>query len=340
MGFPRYILLTSLILFLFLPFLKAQIIFKELPGYRIYDNDSLFFDITSNRKIIPLNGVWKVHPADNDKAERVSVNVPSVFHGEGELIFEKSFNIPEEDLRNYQMKLVFFGINYSADISVNKNIIYRHPGGEFPFQIDLPKDILYLDKSNFISVKLYYKLDSENTIPLKQRFLFPHNYGGIIRDVYIHLIPNISLRDVNISYKIYPGSRNVSLQVDSRAENKEFARTADSLVQKDELDYKLTITAPDGTVQKNRAESKFTLIPNKDKNLSNKLVINDPILWSSANPRAYRVSLELWRGDELVDKTQLELIRSLLPNLIGKHNKEIYGSAISENSTAKRRCPV
>ena len=314
MGFPRYIFLTSLILFLFLPLLKAQIIFKELPGYRINDNDSLFFDITTNRKIIPLNGVWKVHPADNEKAERVAVNIPSVFHGNGELIFEKSFNIPEKDLKNYQMKLVFFGINYSADISVNKNIIYRHPGGAFPFQIDLPKDILYLDKSNILSVKLYYQLDSENTIPLKQRFLFPHNYGGIIRDVYIHLIPNIALRDVNISYKIYPGSKNFTLQINSRAENKEFVKTADSLGENDELAYKITIAAPDGNILRNQADSKFTLIPNKDKNLSDKLVLNNPILWSAANPRSYRISLELWQGGELIDKTERAIaVYSLVP---------------------------
>ncbi len=229
MGFPKYILLTSLFLLLFLPFTRAQIVFKELPGYRIADSDSLFFDITANRKIIPLNGAWKVHPAGDEKAQKVTVNVPSVFQGEGELIFEKSFTVPLQDLKNYQMKLVFFGINYSADISVNKNIIYRHPGGEFPFQVDLPKDILYTDKSNIISVKLNYKLDSENTIPLKQRFLFPRNFGGIISDVYIHLIPNISLRDAAVSYKYYPGSKSVSLQISSRAENKEFSRGADTL---------------------------------------------------------------------------------------------------------------
>ena len=59
MGFPKYILLTSLFLILFLPFSRAQIVFKELPGYRIADSDSLFFDITANRKIIPLTAPGK-----------------------------------------------------------------------------------------------------------------------------------------------------------------------------------------------------------------------------------------------------------------------------------------
>ncbi len=304
MGFPKYIFLTSIIFSLFLPFTRAQIVFKRLPGYRISDNDSLFLDITSKRKIIPLNGTWKVHPAGDEKAPKVSVAVPSVFHGDGELIFEKSFTISVEDLKKYQMKLVFFGINYSADISVNKNIIYRHPGGEFPFQVDLPKDILNIDKSNVLSVKLYYKLDSENTIPVKQRFLFPHNYGGIIRDVYIHLIRNISLRDINISYKYYPGSKSASMELNCRAENKEFSRTADSLDENNELTYRINITAPDGSALKNQVETKFNLVPNKDKFFSNKVVISQPAVWSFSSPVSYLISLELWRGDTLLDESR------------------------------------
>jgi beta-galactosidase len=307
MGFPKYIFLTSLFLFLFFPFSKSQIVFKELPGYKIADNDSLFFDITAKRKIISLNGTWKVHPANDEDAEKVPVAVPSIFKGEGELIFERNFTVSIEDLKNYQMKLVFFGINYSADISVNKNIIYRHPGGEFPFQIDLPKDILYIDRSNTISVKLYYKLDSENTIPVKQRFLFPQNFGGIIRDVYIHLIPNISLRDVDVSYKYFPGSKNAVIQINSRAENKEFSQLADSLTKQEDFVYKVTITSPDGSVIKNTPQSKFALQLNKDIQFSDKVTINKPELWSALNPISYSVSLELWRGDFLIDKTNRTL---------------------------------
>ncbi len=305
MGFPKYIFLTSIIFSLFLPFSQAQIVFKELPGYRIAENDSLFFDITSKRKIIPLNGTWKVHPAEDEKAQKVSVTVPSVFHGEGELIFEKSFTISPDNFKKYQMKLVFFGINYSADISVNKNIIYRHPGGEFPFQVDLPKDILNTDRSNVLSVKLYYNLDSENTIPVKQRFLFPHNFGGIIRDVYIHLIPNISLRDINISYKYYPGSKSASMQLNCRAEDKEFSTPVDSLNVNNELTYRINITTPDGSILKNQVETKFNLIPNKNKVFNDKLVLSNPILWSASSPVSYIVSIELWRGDNLLDESRI-----------------------------------
>ena len=135
-----------------------QVIFRDLPNYKINTSDQLFFDITDTRQIIPLNGNWKVYPADDDKKEKVSVRVPSLFEGKGEFVFEKSFSITVDQLNNHKISLVFFGLNYSADISVNKVIIYRHPGGEFPFSLSLPRDILKSDKDNIISVKLFYEL--------------------------------------------------------------------------------------------------------------------------------------------------------------------------------------
>ncbi|MFZ2863516.1 MAG: sugar-binding domain-containing protein, partial [Ignavibacteriaceae bacterium] len=164
----------------------SQVIFRDLPNYKLNSSDQLLFDITSSRDIISLNGAWKVYTADDKKKEKVMVTIPSVFKGEGEFVFEKSFNLTNEQINNHKISLNFFGINYSADISVNNAIIYRHPGGEFPFTLPIPRDLLKSDKENIISVKLFYALDALNTIPLKQRFLFPHNFGGIIRDVYLH----------------------------------------------------------------------------------------------------------------------------------------------------------
>jgi beta-galactosidase/beta-glucuronidase len=42
----------------------------------------------------------------------------------------------------------------------------------------------------------------KNTIPLKQRFLFPQNFGGVIRDVYLHLTPNVSISDFTFKTEV------------------------------------------------------------------------------------------------------------------------------------------
>jgi beta-galactosidase/beta-glucuronidase len=181
-----------------------------------------------------------------DRSSGKKIAVPSVFSGEGEIVFERNFNFTSTQISQNKMEIHFLGLNYTADISVNNNIIHRHPGGEFPFKIDLPRDILFHDKSNVISVKLNYQLDSESTIPVKQRFMFPHNYGGIIKDVYIKQYPNISIVDTDLAYTL-PAERNsANFKITSRISNKEFIKDADTLEVSNRFVYKVRITAPDG----------------------------------------------------------------------------------------------
>src|SRR4030067_516094 len=173
MGFPKIIYSLTLFLLFFLPKISfSQIIFKELPGYKFNFSDSSFFCLSETRSVIPLNGDWIVYSAEDEKPKKTSVNIPSIFSGNAELIFEKTFNLTSEQVREKKIKLYVLGLNYLADIIVNDIVIYRHRGGEYPFIVELPRDILHAEKSNLISVKLSFKPDPENTIPLKQRSLF------------------------------------------------------------------------------------------------------------------------------------------------------------------------
>ena len=110
---------------------------------------------------------------------------------------------------------MFLGLNYRADIAINNIIIYRHTGGEFPFTIDLPRDILKSDAANLLTVKLYYKLDSKITIPLKQRFLFARNYGGIAHDVYIYKKPSINISSFKIHSEVNPSTNKAIIKLNS-----------------------------------------------------------------------------------------------------------------------------
>ena len=281
----------------------GQIVFKELPNYKIRTTDSLFFDITQSRKIIPLDGEWQIYSSKDKEIKKVFVNVPSEFEGDGVLIFEKNFSLSKDEINNFKMKLFFLGLNYTADISINNQIIYRHSGGEFPFSLDLPRDILKEGSNNLLSVKLYYELDSENTIPVKQRFLFPRNFGGIFRDVYIHLIPNISIADANVTYDIDSRRDRITFKLNSKIENKEFRKFPDSLVSKEPYKIKITMYAPDGSPFHITPEEKFKLNRNKDKQSSLSLESNSPTYWSPQKPEAYTAKYELWQGEQLLDVT-------------------------------------
>ena len=295
---------------IFIQTISAQVIFRDLPNYKINTSDQLFFDITDTRDVISLNGNWKVYPSDDDKKEKVSVRVPSIFEGKGEFIFEKSFPLTNAQLNNHKISLNFFGLNYSADISVNKVIIYRHPGGEFPFTVSLPRDILRSDKDNIISVKLSYKLDSQNTIPVKQRFLFPKNFGGVIRDVYLHLTPNVSISDFTFKTDVDLKSNKAVISLLSVIDNKEFKKINDTLGTQSNFILRTQIFYPDGKTSLSSGSSassgfgdnNFVLKQNKQIEIKNSITIISPTLWSPENPASYVIRLELWRGEELIDR--------------------------------------
>ncbi len=286
----------------------SQVIFRELPNYKINTSDQLFFDITNTRDVISLNGNWKVYPSDDEKKEKVNIHVPSIFEGNGEFVFEKSFPLTNDQLNNHKISLVFFGLNYSADISINKVIIYRHPGGEFPFTVSLPRDILKSDKENVISVKLSYELDSKNTIPLKQRFLFPQNFGGVIRDVYLHLTPNVSIEDFQYKTEIDLKSNKAVIYLQSVIDNKEFKKINDTLDTQTNFTLRTQVFYPDGKTSvssgssSSQNDNNFVLKQNKQIEIKNSVTISSPILWSPDYPANYIVRLELWRADQLIDR--------------------------------------
>jgi beta-galactosidase len=330
MGFPKNIFIAILLLLTCLTkSISGQIFFKELPDYQIKNSDSSFFDIGSTRSIIPLDGSWSVYPPNSKEDEKVSVSIPSIFKGDDELIFDKYFTLSRNDIQNHRMKLVFLGLNYTADISVNGVIIFRHSGGEFPFQFDLPRDILKSDRRNVLSVRLYYKLDAESTIPLKQRFLFPQNFGGILRDVYIQLLPNVCISDLNLLSNYEPGSGRARINIYSKVYNSEFAKSADSLASQNQFVLRVKFVSPNGGSVISTADYSFQLIPNRERNISQAIDLISPALWSPSNPQSYSVYFELWNGGSLIDRAKRTLAVFSLKS--GNNSVFLNGQAFALN---------
>jgi len=297
----NYVLFLLLFALLFSGLTPGQVVFRELTGYKPNLDDHSFFEITQTRNIILLNGKWKVYPADGDVEKKVTINVPSVFDGEGEFIFEKSFNITEREIKTNSFDLVFLGLNYRADISINNIIIYRHPGGKFPFTIDLSRDILKSDAANLLTVKLFYKLDSKITIPLKQRFLFARNYGGIVHDVYIYVKPSINISGFKIQSEVNPSTKKAIIKLNSVVvdhEILEFYHVTDVIAN---LSLKAYITSPDSVNTFEIQQYSFGLKKNKEEAIEQSIEISNPVLWSPENPKSYKVRMELWREDVLID---------------------------------------
>lgn len=175
--------------------LFAQFKIDQLPSDIENLKDSLFLGISKTRSIQYFNKNWKIFFVD--EPEKFSqVSFPLKFTSKKIVIFEKEFSIAGDKLTKNIVQLNFLGLNYSAEIFLNNATIYKHAGGEIPFEIELPESILNYDSPNTLRIKIQYDLNSETTIPLMQRFLFPTNFGGIFRDVYLSFKPKLGVKDV------------------------------------------------------------------------------------------------------------------------------------------------
>jgi beta-galactosidase len=293
---------TLLILLFFTQFSFTQVVFRDFPNI-IRNNDFIkYTEFSSNSEIISLNGKWEVFPSDNPE-KKFSINVPSIFEGEGNFIYEKKIDLSKDQVTNKKIELFFVGLNYSADISLNNVLIYRHTGGDLPFSVSLPRDILYTDKKNVVQVNLFYKLTSETTIPLKKRFFFPKNYGGIIRDVFLKISPSVNIQTLNLSSSIDFSANRARLEINSLIENKESATFTDtSSVGKDLFSLKMQVISPDGKSVVATDKKDFHLRRNKEIALKSSLIINSPVLWAPDFPTSYTIKAEIYRNEILIDQ--------------------------------------
>ncbi len=191
-------------------------------------NEPLVENITG-REITCLDGKWRyiIDPLENgyydyrlringdgffrnrtDQAKNLveydfsrseQINVPGdwnsqadeLFVYEGNVWYEKDFNISKDDTRRY---VIYFGaINYHSIIYVNGERIGEHTGGYTSFNFDISKQIKNGD--NHVVVKVDNRRHKDNVPTVNMDWW---NYGGITRSVYIASLPAIGVDDYKV----------------------------------------------------------------------------------------------------------------------------------------------
>ncbi|MGK9476579.1 sugar-binding domain-containing protein [Melioribacter sp. OK-6-Me] len=244
-------------------------------------------DSTATRNVLFLNKNWKVYP---DNESKTKLNIPAIFEGTSSINFETSFYISEKENKTYS--LFFEGINYSADISVNNSLIFKKSAAEIPFEVELPSDLLRVGKNTLI-VKVYSDVDSKTTIPVRQQFLTPRNYNGIIRNVYLTVKPRNYLKEINFKTNFtqsgisIDAAINLSLNKNSYSNYRlefEFQPVSNSIEPE-----RFSFTLPE-------------LKAGENKNTFN-IKLKNPAVWSPENPEYYLIKTSLFINDSLTDRT-------------------------------------
>lgn len=308
-------------------FLFAQIKITELPQADLNKVDSIFFDLTKTRSLIDLNSGWKIYAADKPD-QKTEVSVPSLIASDKEFVFEKELKFSATELTNYEMELVFEGLNYSCKVSLNNVSLYIHTGGSYPFTIKIPKEILNYDLPNVLRLSIKHKLDSRNTIPVKQRFLFPKSEGGIFRDAYIHLVPTIAVTKVSYTFEKAKKANRINLEL-----KYDITKHTTSESSNKNKNYKCYVQFID--------TEKSTVLYSRDYNIkfpesdvvekTNRISLIRPKYWTPKNPQHYFLRIIVSNGDSLID----EFKKQIALKIITKKNDVLFlnGKQITFNGT-------
>lgn len=315
----RLLILLFVLLFSSLNFSQFRI--SQLNSNFDQLNDSLFLDITESRGIQLLNSNWKAYFAENPESS-INVSFPSSFTSDEIIIFEKKLELDGTLIRDNFLKLHFLGINYAAEISLNNANLYKHVGGEIPFAIDIPENVINFDLENILRIKIHYSIDSKNTIPLLQRFLFPKNKGGILKDVYLSYRPKVGIG--NIEYTLEPDSRPYKKRLNFKVNFEDFRQiVADSLLTNYDGRFKLEAhlkTSNDTSKVYFNIWNINPLIsdsPNKEFYVRLRSLYN----WSSDEPVSYILNVKLTNGEGYVFDSQNKIFSF---TNIEKKQKEIF----------------
>jgi beta-galactosidase len=294
----KYLKISSILLFFTLNTVSAQIKITSLPQNQNGIFDPVFYDKNEYRNVDLLLYDWNVYP-ENDNEKQISTSVPAYFEGKESIVFEKRISFTSQQIQNSQFILGFLGLNYYAEIFVNDYNIFKHQGGSYPFEIALPKDIL--KENSIIKIKVSNKLDSESTIPVLQSFLFPNLEGGIFREVYLKSVPSLHITYSSYSLTFDQNFAKASINFHVGIGNSLFQKSSQLLQSKDVL-LRVTLTANGSTSP--QAKSDFVqTITAEDNDVTCRLDITNPALWSPAKPNYYLCELSILRDGQVVDKT-------------------------------------
>ncbi len=296
--------ITKFLLFFFLFGLftqnPAQISLVNNKGIDVKKADPVFFDISPTRKTVFLKEGWIAYPKD-ERENSVSAGVPSYSDFEDEFVYEKDFDLSVKEISFYDIELVFLGVNYTAEVLINDIVVYKHLGGLFPFSVMLPSDILKSSEPNSLRVIIQKKLDSQTSIPFAQRFLFPQNKGGILRDVYFHFTPKSKIEISNIAYQIDEKKRKADVKISATLFKDKIFDTDSTLASNDNFSVKFEIMQNGTPVDSsNFSGLKFD---GDSKKISGRFTLVNPKLRTANNSNKYTVVCKFFSGAKLLDET-------------------------------------
>lgn len=264
------------------------------------------------RKVMSLNGQWQARLVDEEDFHNVWV--PGAFDFEGRVRFKRSFEL-DSSFVDKQLKLVLLGVNNRCKIYLNRQFLSSHVSGNTAFSVDLDEDKLVLPGTNELVIEVDNTLLPRESIPLRHHPGIAHNYGGVIRDILIQVLPPVAIKSVRVNYLFSDGFGKCELTLQTLLHRRDDFLLAEgtSLTLQAELwdstGTRLIAKSSPKPVKFDRVVSQDTL----------KLKVDGVELWTPDQPHLYEVRAILKEGRTTLDVSSFEVGFSVAEVAEGKY---------------------
>lgn len=266
-----------------------------------------FFKVEGfGREVYNFNVGWRFFKGSADGAEKPDfddsnwqlVNLP---HGlellpdeasgsmnyQGEAWYRKKFRVPQ-NLEGKKVYLNFEAIMGKCKVWINGKFIGGHFGGYLPFILDVSDAVNYGDQDNSIAVLADNSDDGSYAPGQSQKLLDFTYFGGIYRDVWLIAMDKLHITNSNYSDKIAGGGlfvhyenlsdKKVTIIVKTEIEN-ESNEIKDCTLE--------TIIKNKNGKEVAHSVEKLKLEPGGRQDITQKMEVINPNLWSPRNPYLY-----------------------------------------------------
>jgi beta-galactosidase len=278
--------------------------FIEVGPSVVQSQFGTFIEESSSRIKFDLAGEWIVRVNDNMPIRTI---VPGAYDGVAEFVYERTFSLSEEMIENRSIELVAYGVNYSSEIWINGSFIGSHSGGYTSFSFPISPEILSSSEPNSIRVIVSNFLRARDTLPIQAQLWNGKNYGGILRDIYLLIAPDVSVHRASIRATFLDGNAAAELDLTVTSGWKHII-TGDAfgaIERRANESYAVQIEVIDKNQGFVLAQSRLTTLVYNDARILDtniRFIVRNPQLWSPEQPDLYIISVILFKNGEEYDR--------------------------------------
>ncbi|HOT98688.1 MAG TPA: glycoside hydrolase family 2 TIM barrel-domain containing protein [bacterium] len=219
--------------------------------------------------------------------------------------YRRTFSVPDS-LRGRYIKLIFYAVNYVADVWINGEYIGYHEGGYTPFAFDVSA-VLNYGTDNTIALRIDNPAwgSRKDIVPFVKVDWF--NYTGVIHDLYLEATDPVSIVRCQAVPQSTTGELLIRTVIGNQSENAQSATATLEI-------FKANVTAANQASEQaadligepaafsGTAETTLEIPVYNCRVWQTSLQIADPALWTPKNPNIYILRVTLRRDGKIIDR--------------------------------------